>query len=76
LDRLRRLGRCWARFNRPSTQPATAHPPSRHPARRPPTTQPPPERHVVLTGGKLRKEIYAAFEQIYPVLQVRVRVRG
>ena len=24
---------------------------------------------VVLTGGKLRKEIYAAFEQIYPVLQ-------
>ena len=24
---------------------------------------------VVLTGGKVRKEIYAAFEQIYPVLQ-------
>lgn len=23
---------------------------------------------VVLTGGKVRKEIYAAFEQIYPVL--------
>ena len=24
---------------------------------------------VVLTGGKVRKEIYGAFEQIYPVLQ-------
>ena len=24
---------------------------------------------VVLTGGKVRKEIYHAFEQIYPVLQ-------
>lgn len=24
---------------------------------------------VVLTGGKVRNEIYAAFEQIYPVLQ-------
>ena len=24
---------------------------------------------VVLTGGKVRKEIYAAFENIYPVLQ-------
>ena len=30
---------------------------------------------MVLTGGKLRKEIYAAFEQIYPVLQVRGRAR-
>ena len=24
---------------------------------------------VVLTGGKVRNEIYSAFEQIYPVLQ-------
>ena len=29
----------------------------------------PNPNQVVLTGGKLRKEIYAAFEQIYPVLQ-------
>ena len=34
-----------------------------------PTRNARPNRQVVLTGGKLRKEIYAAFEQIFPVLQ-------
>ena len=66
---------CWPRLlgppigpadraRRARDQPAASQPPAnRHPADTPTGSQ------VVLTGGKLRKEIYAAFEQIYPVLQ-------
>ena len=56
-------------------RPASRHPietqstPSRQVVLTGGTDPSPNPNQVVLTGGKLRKEIYAAFEQIYPVLQ-------